>query len=88
MAETDTSRVVRDIADLRMQVHALEVTARNETLPASVKEARSTLRWSAIVIAAALVVSSLLKYCGDGRVERLEKRVEALEKSHDGSANP
>jgi hypothetical protein len=88
MAEMDVTRVVRDIADLRIQVNALEMTAKNEALPASMKEIRVTMRWSAIVIAAALVVSSILKYCADSRVARLEKRVEALEKYHAAPASP
>lgn len=88
MAEMDVTRVVRDIADLRIQVNALEVAAKNESLPASMKETRVTMRWSAVIIAAALVVSSVLKYCGDSRVDRLEKRVEALEKYHAAPASP
>lgn len=82
MSDLDVPKVIRDIADLRLHVNALEVTAKNESLSNSVKEARATVRWSAIVIAAALVASSILKFCADSRVERLEKRVEALEKYH------
>lgn len=88
MTEMNVTRVVRDIADLRIQVNALKTTAKDDSLRASMKETRVTMRWSAIVIAAALVVSSILKYCADSRVERLEKRVEALEKYHTVPASP
>lgn len=79
MPEGD-ARVVRDLADLQMQVNALQVAAKNESLVASMKETRVTMRWSAIVIAAALVISSTMKLCGDSRVETLEKQVQALER--------
>lgn len=79
MTENDVSQIVRHIADLRMQVSALQVAAKNESLPESVKQTRMTIRWSALLIAAALIASSLLKYCGDERVHNLERRVEALE---------
>lgn len=88
MPDLDVPRVVRDIANLRMQVNALEVTARNESLPTSMKETRSTMRWSAAVIAVALVLSSAVKFCGDSQVQRLEKRVEVLEKYHAASPAP
>lgn len=82
MPGIDATRVARDIADLRIQVNALEVAAKPESLPVLLRETRSTVRWSAAVIAIALVVSSLVKYCNDNRVEHLEKCIEALEKYH------
>lgn len=88
MPDIDVPRVAKDIANLRMQINALEAAAKNQSIPATVQEARATLRWSAIVIAAALLVSSLLKYRSDSRVERLEKRVEMLEKYHTQPASP
>lgn len=80
MRDTEETRLVRELADLRMQVSALAVTAKNESLPSTVHAARSTVRWSALVIAVALVTSSLIKACADGRVTRLEDRIEKLEK--------
>jgi hypothetical protein len=80
MPDLDVPRLVRDIADLRMQVNALTVAAKNESLPASVKEARTTVRWSAIVIATALMASSILRYCADERASYLERRVDLIEK--------
>jgi hypothetical protein len=88
MSDLDIPRVVRDIADLRMQVAALAVATKNESLPASVKEARTTVRWSAIVIAAALMASSVLRYCADERVSHLERRIDLMEKRPAFPASP
>lgn len=82
------SKMAREVFDLRIQVNALEVLARNTSIPALVKEVRGTIRWSACIIAAALVASSTLKYCADERAARLEKRVEILEKRPAPLASP
>jgi hypothetical protein len=83
MAPGDVDQVARGLANLRLQVDALETVAKNTSLPESVAQARKTVRWSAIVVAIALIASSLIKFWGDERVRSLEKRIELLEATHD-----
>lgn len=70
---------MRQLADLRMQVNALEVTAKNGSLPEMLKQTRRTIMWSAVLVAAALIISSTFRACSDHRVNALEHRIEALE---------
>lgn len=77
-----TQQIARGLADLRMQVNALEITAKTTSLPDTIKETRATIRWSSVAIALALIASSTLRFCSDRRVEVLEKRVQALEHYH------
>ena len=79
MAPLEVDQVARGLADLRLQVNALEVVAKSVSLPETIAQARKTVRWSAVVVAAALIVSSLIKFWGDERVRSLEKRIEQLE---------
>ena len=79
MAPTEVDQVARGLADLRLQVNALEVVAKSASLPETIAQARKTVRWSAVIVAVALVVSSLIKLWGDERVRSLEKRIEVLE---------
>lgn len=79
MAPLEVDQVARGLADLRLQVNALETVAKSASLPETIAQARKTVRWSAIVVAVALVLSSLIKFWGDERVRSLEKRIEQLE---------
>jgi hypothetical protein len=79
MAPGDVDQVARGLANLRLQVDALETVAKNASLPETIAQARKTVRWSAIIVAIALIVSSLVKLYGDERVRSLEKRIEQLE---------
>jgi hypothetical protein len=83
MAPADVDNVARGLANLRLQVDALETVAKNASLPETVAQARRTVRWSAFVVALALVISSLIKFWGDERVRSLEKRIELLEQTRD-----
>ena len=83
MAPIEVDQVARGLADLRLQVNALETVARSASLPETIAQARRTVRWSAIIIAIALVMSSLIKFWGDARVRSLEKRIEQLEQVRD-----
>jgi hypothetical protein len=83
MAPADVDQVSRSLADLKLQVNALETVAKNASLPETVAQARKTVRWSAIIVAVALIVSSLIKFWGDERVRSLEKRIEQLEVARD-----
>lgn len=88
MPEMDIAKVAEHIANLRMQVNALEITAKNVSLPETLGKARSTVRWSAIIVSAALLASAAIHVWADKRVERLEKRIETLEKYHATSVAP
>jgi len=79
MAPGEIDQVARGLANLRLQVDALETVAKSASLPETVAQARRTVRWSAILVALALVISSLIKLYGDTQARSLEKRVEQLE---------
>ena len=83
MAPVEVDQVARGLADLRLQVNALETVAKSASLPETIAQARKTVRWSAIVVALALIVSSLIKLYGDERVRSLERRIEQLEWTRD-----
>lgn len=72
----------QQIANLRLQLDALEKSTKAASLPEAVVAMRKTVKWSAIVIAVALVVSSLVRLASDQRIDELEKRVQLLEKNH------
>ena len=83
MAPPEVDIVARGLANLRLQVDALEVVVKSTSLPASIAKARKTVRWSALFVALALIVSSVIKLVGDERVRSLEKRIEQLEQTRD-----
>lgn len=84
MTDHDVGQVVRQLADLRMQVSALEVTAKASSLPEMLKQTRSTIRWSAVFLAFALIVSAVIRACNDPAVRSLEQRIEQLERDRKG----
>lgn len=77
-----------DVANLKLQMAALRQSAQAASLPEAVANMRSTIRWSATVIAAALVVSSALRLVADAEVQDLRRRVERLERERDVKALP
>jgi hypothetical protein len=83
VAPLEVDQVARGLADLRLQVNALEIVAKAASLPETVAQARRTVRWSAFVVAIALVLSSIIRYYGDRHVDAFEKRLEHLELEHD-----
>jgi hypothetical protein len=84
MTEQDVGQVARQLADLRLQVSALEVAAKAGSLPEMLKQTRRTIFWSAGVVALALIVSSSVRACDDSRVRALEHRIEQLERGTKG----
>ena len=82
MTEQDVAVVARQLADLRMQVNALEVTAKHASLPEMLRQTRRTIMWSAALVAVALIISSAFRACEDSHVNALEHRIEALEAKH------
>jgi hypothetical protein len=74
-----TTDEAKQIADLRLQVSALEVATRNSSLPDMLRQTRRTVWLTALIICAALVASAFIHTWRDGRVQALEDRVKALE---------
>lgn len=74
------STLEQQIANLRLQIDALEKSAKTASLPDSISGMRRTVRWSAILVAAALIVSSVVHLVSNDHVQALEQRVEVLEK--------
>lgn len=70
----------QQIANLRLQIDALGKATRAASLPGAVRAVRRTVRWSAVLIALALVASSMVRLVYDRRVEAVERRMDALEK--------
>lgn len=79
MTEQAVAQVAKQLADLRLQVNALETVSKGASLPEMLKQTRRTITWSALVIAIALIVSSVIKIYGDTRIKNLEDRIQALE---------
>jgi hypothetical protein len=79
MAPNEVDQVARGLANLRLQVDAIETVAKNASLPETIAQARKTVRGSAVIVAIALIVSSLIKFWGDEHVRSLENRIEQLE---------
>ena len=80
MTESDVARVARQVADLRLQVDALQVIAKSASLPETMNAVRKTIRISAILICCALLVSSVIRAWDDRQVRALEERIEVLER--------
>lgn len=79
MTEQAVAQVAKQLADLRLQVNALEVVSKGSSLPDMLRQTRRTVTWSAILIAIALIVSSVIKIYGDTRIKNLEDRIQMLE---------
>lgn len=72
----------RDLANLKLQMDALQKSVQNASLPEAFAMMRSTMKWSAMIIAAALLVSSIIRLVSDNEVRELRRRVEKLENHH------
>lgn len=79
MPEQVIAQVAKQLADLRLQVNALEIGTKGSSLPDMLKQTRRTVTWSAVLIAIALIVSSVIKIYGDDRMRDLQHRIETLE---------
>lgn len=79
MTDELAAQIARQLADLRLQVNAIETVSKGSSLPAMLKQTRRTITWSAVVIAIALVASSVIKLYGDARLRDLEDRIQAIE---------
>lgn len=71
----------KEVANLRLQLNALEKATREASLPEAIARMRKTVKWSSIVIAVALVVSALISMARDRELRALEERIERLEKA-------
>lgn len=81
MPDPAAAQIATQLADLRLQVSALQVVAKTSSLPEMLRQTRRTIAWSAVVIAIALIVSSVLRIYNDKHVYDLERRVEVLERA-------
>ena len=79
MNDRAVAQVAQQLADLRLQVNALEVVAKNGSLPEMLKQTRRTILLSAILVAAALLASGGMRVMGDSKVDALQHRIEQLE---------
>ncbi len=79
MTEPDVPQIAKHLADLRLQVNALETAAKNASLPETLQQVRRTIWWTSVIIAAALLVSAGIRYWEDSRIRTLENRIEVLE---------
>jgi hypothetical protein len=79
MTEQAVNQVAKQLADLRLQVNALEVVAKNGSLPEMLKQTRRTILASAVLVVAALIGSSVIRSCQDAKVRSLEQRIDQLE---------
>lgn len=75
------SPLEKEVANLRLQLNALERAAKDVSLPEAVTRMRKTVKWSSIIIAVALVVSALISRIRDVKIRALEERIERLEKA-------
>lgn len=79
---SDPHLVARQLADLRLQVNAIEAAAKDSSLPEGLRATRRTVFWSTVLVCVALVSSSFVRACTEAH--DLERRVEALERATKG----
>lgn len=72
--------LARQVADLQLQLVQLKAVTKETALPEVVKQMRVTLKWSALVVAVALLISSLLRIFVPTPDDALVRRVERLER--------
>lgn len=84
MTDQAVAQVAKQLADLRLQVNALEVVAKNGSLPEMLRQTRRTIFFSALLVAVALLASGFMHVWGDAQTRSLRQRVEQLE--HDRKA--
>ncbi len=75
-------QAARDIANLKLQMDALQKAAQTASLPEALSKMRTTVKWSAVIIAIALIVSSVIRLVADSEVRDLRRRIEKLENHH------
>lgn len=72
--------VEQQIANLRLEVSALETATKVASLPHAVVQMRRTMALSALGVALALIVSSVIRMYDSDRYHSLEHRIELLER--------
>lgn len=81
MAPVDYDQVSKHLADLRLQVNALTIAAKDASLSHMLAQTRRTMHIATVVIALALVSSASIKACSDARVDSFEHRLDVLERA-------
>lgn len=79
ISPTEQERLLKGLANLELQVNALQASTKDGSLPGMLKQTRRTIFWSAVLVAAALLGSSFVKAWSDSRTRSFEQRVEQLE---------
>lgn len=89
MTPDEDSRVAKQLADLRLQVSAIEVATKASSLPDMLRQTRRTIWITGMLICASLVASAFIRICQntsapvlEDRIKALEVRVDALEARH------
>ncbi len=77
MGEVESS--ARDIANLRIEVNTLSEQISGTSLPKALASIRRTVTVAAILVSAALLVSSAIHACATREVRDLRGRVDRLE---------
>lgn len=80
MPDQVAAQIAKQLADLRLQVNALEVVAKNGSLPEMLGQTRRTILFSALLVAAALLALGVMYIWGNARVRDLQERIEHLER--------
>jgi len=75
-----------ELANLRLQLHALTEKISAESLSAQLTKLRRTILIASLGVAIALVLSGLLHVVGSSSTKDLERRVERLERYHQETA--
>lgn len=74
-----------ELANLRLQLHALSEKISAESLPAQLTKLRRTILIASFGVAAALVLSGVFHMVGTAASKDIEQRVERLERFHAGT---
>lgn len=79
MAPQEIDEVAKKLANVRLQVSALQEAAKDGSLPETLQQTRRTVLWSALLVAVALIASSTYKSCSDEREHAFEQRLSVFE---------
>lgn len=77
----DLDTLTRAVANLRLQLAALDKATHASSIPEAVARMRRAVTWSAAAIAVALLVSALVTMYTNSRALALEQRVDTLERA-------
>lgn len=79
MPDPAVLQLVKQLADLRLQVNALEIVAKDGSISEMLRQTRRTIFWSAALVFIALLGSSGVRLWQVARTHAIEQRIEQLE---------